>query len=71
MSEQTTEDAPGFYLHVDGPFLCCLRCGKRTRIERRPWARDEAEAAHICGLGCGCWSSTIHEATRCEVEDDD
>lgn len=65
MSSQIAESEPGFFLHV-GPgerVLCCKRCGCRTRIEDRPGAKADAEAAHECAVPCGCWSAEAHSAT--------
>ena len=57
MPNPTTDSGPGFFLHVDGRFLCCLGCGDRKQIEDRPGARAEAEETHVCALACGCWSA--------------
>lgn len=74
MSSQLAEESGrDFFLHTGregARVLSCQGCGSRLRIEDRPDAMTEAQAAHECGLPCGCWSAEVHAASEGTCADD-
>lgn len=65
LADRGTGAEAQFFLHGgrDESRLCCTFCGNSTLIPHQPGAKVAAEAVHVCGLQCGCWSNGEHAAS--------